>query len=177
MSRYWDFHCTDWKMKFRELTWLSELSKWQSRVQFQSMLYCSWSFSRGSYSEMKLSTIHYVPQNRAWALEGVTVRVRPNGILMRKDTEQDRIWKASSQNAHYCSRRIEKSGQDQEYEVDCTACPPGMGLLLAPGVAGRWRETENNTHEFSIGIPMFQNYLTHIIPFRPALRPHTPPPC
>ena len=100
MSRYWDLHCTDWQMQLRELTWLSEVSRWQSWVQFQSMLYCSWSFSRGSYSEMKLSTLRYVSQNGTWALEGVAVRVRRNDILMRKDTEQDRIWKASSQNAH-----------------------------------------------------------------------------
>lgn len=47
---------------------------------------------------------------------------------------------------------IEKSIQDLEYEVGWTACPPGMGPLLALRVAGRWRETENNP-EFSIGIP------------------------
>ena len=99
MSWYWDSHCTDWKWSLE--SWRdTKLSKWQSWVQFQSMLYCSWSFSQGSYSEIKLSTIHYVPQNRAWALEELTVQVWPNGILMRKDTEQDRIWKASSQNAH-----------------------------------------------------------------------------
>ena len=47
---------------------------------------------------------------------------------------------------------IEKSMQDLEYEADRTACLPGMGPLLALRVAGRGRETENNT-EFSIGIP------------------------